>query len=59
MYSAMVWVLAVAMLCVASALMLWRHAETRRVRTDAKRFIDSRLEPGARAPAQPAAASAG
>jgi tight adherence protein B len=29
------------------------------VRTDAKRFIDSRLEPGARAPAQPAAASAG
>ncbi|MBR7975284.1 type II secretion system F family protein [Burkholderia vietnamiensis] len=59
MYSAMVWVLAVAMLCVASALMLWRHAETRRVRTDAKRFIDSRLEPGARAPVQPAAASAG
>ncbi|RQZ09944.1 pilus assembly protein [Burkholderia sp. Bp9031] len=54
MYSAMIGVLAVAMLCVASALMLWRHAETRRVRTDAKRFIDSRLEPGARA-AAPAA----
>lgn len=50
----MIWVLAVAMLCAASALMLWRHAETRRVRTDAKRFIDSRLEPGARA-AVPAA----
>ncbi|KUZ03163.1 pilus assembly protein [Burkholderia territorii] len=57
MYSAMIWVLAVAMLCVASALMLWRHAETRRVRTDAKRFIDSRLEPGVRA-AAPAARSA-
>ncbi|VWL95825.1 type II secretion system F family protein [Burkholderia lata] len=51
MYSAMVWVLAIAMLCVAAAMMLWRHAETRRVRTDAKRFIDSRLEPGARASA--------
>ncbi|AYY97141.1 pilus assembly protein [Burkholderia multivorans] len=48
MYSPMIWVLVVAMLCAASALMLWRHAETRRVRTDAKRFIDSRLEPGAR-----------
>jgi len=61
MYSAMIWVLAVAMLCVASALMLWRHAETRRVRTDAKRFIDSRLEPGARAaaPAARPAASGG
>ncbi|TGN95061.1 MULTISPECIES: type II secretion system F family protein [unclassified Burkholderia] len=60
MYSAMIWVLAVAMLCAASALMLWRHAETRRVRTDAKRFIDSRLEPGARAaaPAAKPAASA-
>ncbi|MBU9467727.1 type II secretion system F family protein [Burkholderia multivorans] len=54
MYSAMLWVLAFAMLCVASGLMLWRHAETRRVRTDAKRFMDSRLEPGARA-AAPAA----
>lgn len=55
----MIWVLAVAMLCAASALMLWRHAETRRVRTDAKRFIDSRLEPGARAgvPAAKPAAS--
>ncbi|QQK04039.1 pilus assembly protein [Burkholderia sp. Bp9017] len=52
MYSPMIWALAVAMLCVASALMLWRHAETRRVRTDAKRFIDSRLEPGVRAAAQ-------
>jgi len=58
MYSAMIGLLAVAMLCVASALMLWRHAETRRVRTDAKRFIDSRLEPGARATA-PAARPAG
>ncbi|WP_322026210.1 type II secretion system F family protein [Burkholderia sp. BCC1977] len=57
MYSAMIGMLAVAMLCVASALMLWRHAETRRVRTDAKRFIDSRLEPGVRA-AAPAARSA-
>ncbi|AIO33766.1 type II secretion system F family protein [Burkholderia pseudomultivorans] len=54
MYSPMIWVLVVAMLCAASALMLWRHAETRRVRTDAKRFIDSRLEPGART-ATPAA----
>ncbi|WP_423370810.1 type II secretion system F family protein [Burkholderia sp. LMG 32019] len=63
MYSAMVWVLAFAMLCVAAAMMLWRHAETRRVRTDAKRFIDSRLEPGARAgvaaqAARPSAAGA-
>ncbi|WP_175731167.1 type II secretion system F family protein [Burkholderia ambifaria] len=58
MYSAMIGMLAVAMLCVASALMLWRHAETRRVRTDAKRFIDSRLDPGARATA-PAARPAG
>lgn len=56
MYSAMVWVLAIAMLCVAAAMMLWRHAETRRVRTDAKRFIDSRLEPGARAGAAAQAA---
>ncbi|CAB5284108.1 type II secretion system protein [Burkholderia multivorans] len=54
MYSAMLWVLAFAMLCVASGLMLWRYAETHRVRTDAKRFMDSRLEPGARA-AAPAA----
>lgn len=61
MYSAMIGVLAVAMLCVASALMLWRHAETRRVRTDAKRFIDSRLEPSTRAAApstRPAASAA-
>ncbi|KVK85980.1 type II secretion system F family protein [Burkholderia cepacia] len=63
MYSATVWVLAIAMLCVAAAMMLWRHAETRRVRTDAKRFIDSRLEPGARAgvgaqAARPSAAGA-
>ncbi|MCA8249435.1 type II secretion system F family protein [Burkholderia multivorans] len=61
MYSAMLWVLAFAMLCVASGLMLWRHAETRRVRTDAKRFMDSRLEPGARAAApaaRPAASGA-
>lgn len=62
MYSAMVWVLAIAMLCVAAAMMLWRQAETRRVRTDAKRFIDSRLEPGARAsaaapPGRPSAAA--
>ncbi|MBR8128633.1 type II secretion system F family protein [Burkholderia ambifaria] len=49
MYSTVVLVLAFAMLCVAAAMLLWRHAETRRVRTDAKRFIDSRLEPGARA----------
>ncbi|AYQ38252.1 MULTISPECIES: type II secretion system F family protein [Burkholderia cepacia complex] len=54
MYSAMVWVLAFAMMCVAAAMMLWRHAETRRVRTDAKRFIDSRLEPGVRAAASAA-----
>jgi tight adherence protein B len=45
----MVWALAFAMLCVAAALLLWRHAETRRVRTDAKRFIDSRLEAATRA----------
>ncbi|MDR0242000.1 MAG: type II secretion system F family protein [Burkholderia sp.] len=56
MYSAMVWVLAIAMLCVAAAMMLWRHAETRRVRTDAKRFIDSRLDPGMRAKAEAPAA---
>jgi tight adherence protein B len=51
MYSVMVWVLAFAMLCVAAALMLWRHAEVRRVRSGAQRFIDSRIEPGARAAA--------
>ncbi|MDN7678985.1 type II secretion system F family protein [Burkholderia cenocepacia] len=61
MYSAMVWVLAMAMLCVAAALMLWRHAETRRVRTDAKRFIDSRFESAMRAaaPAQAPRPTAG
>ncbi|HIH2745779.1 TPA: type II secretion system F family protein [Burkholderia lata] len=59
MYSPMIWVLAIAMLCVASALMLWRHAEARRVRTDAKRFIDSRLEPGVRAAAQASRPAAG
>lgn len=51
MYSGIIWLVAIAMLCIASALMLWRHAETRRVRTDARRFIDSRLEPGAHAAA--------
>jgi tight adherence protein B len=63
MYSAALWLLAVALLCIAAALTLWRHADARRVRTDAKRFIDSRLEPGARAaaaasPARAAAAGA-
>ncbi|MBY4869776.1 MULTISPECIES: type II secretion system F family protein [Burkholderia] len=48
MYSVMAAMLAFAMLCVAAALMLWRHADVRRVRGDTQRFIDSRIEPGAR-----------
>ncbi|RQR39906.1 type II secretion system F family protein [Burkholderia sp. Bp9142] len=42
-------VLAMALLLVAAALMLWRHGEMKRDRADVQRFIDSRIEPGARA----------
>ncbi|HDR9657574.1 TPA: pilus assembly protein, partial [Burkholderia stabilis] len=42
-------VLAVAMLCIAGALMLWRHGEVKRGQADVQRFIDSRIEPAARA----------
>ncbi|MFP3501969.1 type II secretion system F family protein [Burkholderia sp. SIMBA_062] len=60
-------VLAMALLLVAAALMLWRHGEMKRDRADVQRFIDSRIEPGARAggvpqqqarPVAPAAARA-
>ncbi|WP_175998403.1 type II secretion system F family protein [Burkholderia stabilis] len=49
MYSLMAGVLAVAMLCIAGALMLWRHGEVKRGQADVQRFIDSRIEPAARA----------
>ncbi|WP_179403646.1 type II secretion system F family protein [Burkholderia guangdongensis] len=57
MYSVAAWALALALICVAAALMLWRHAEVKRVRTGAQRFIDSRIEPAARAAARPMPAS--
>ncbi|MBN3793177.1 pilus assembly protein, partial [Burkholderia sp. Ac-20353] len=41
--------LALALVCVAAALMLWRHGELKRARAHAQRFIDSRIEPAARA----------
>ncbi|MGU7779839.1 type II secretion system F family protein [Burkholderia sp. PU8-34] len=49
MYSVMAGALALALVCVAAALMLWRHGELKRRRADAQRFIDSRIEPAARA----------
>ncbi|WP_412021958.1 type II secretion system F family protein [Burkholderia cepacia] len=49
MYSLMAGVLAMALLCIAGALMLWRHGEVKRGRADVQRFIDSRIEPAARA----------
>ncbi|WP_431822159.1 type II secretion system F family protein [Burkholderia sp. F1] len=49
MSSLMVAALALALVCVAAALLLWRHGELRRARADAQRFIDSRIEPAARA----------
>ncbi|MGS0894096.1 type II secretion system F family protein [Burkholderia stagnalis] len=48
MYSVMAGLLAVALFCVAAALMLWRHGELKRDRSDAQRFVDSRIEPAAR-----------
>ncbi|KVN04433.1 type II secretion system F family protein [Burkholderia diffusa] len=42
-------VLAMALLLAAAALLLWRHGEMKRDRADVQRFIDSRIEPGARA----------
>lgn len=47
MYSLVAFALALA--CVAAALLLWRHGERKRGRADAQRFIDSRIEPAARA----------
>lgn len=57
MYSVMAGLLAGALLCVAVALMLWRHGELKRGRTDAQRFVDSRIEPAARAGVAPARAT--
>ncbi|MGU7769338.1 type II secretion system F family protein [Burkholderia sp. MR1-5-21] len=55
MYSVMAGALALAFICVAAALLLWRQGERKRERADAQRFIDSRIEPAARAGAgQPA-----
>lgn len=53
MSSAALWALALALLCVAGAFALWRRGEANRERAHAARYIDSRLEPGARASAQP------
>ncbi|MGV5635258.1 type II secretion system F family protein, partial [Burkholderia pseudomallei] len=52
MSSAALWALALALLCVAGAFALWRRGEANRERAHAARYIDSRLEPGARASAQ-------
>ncbi|MCS0465145.1 pilus assembly protein, partial [Burkholderia mallei] len=49
MSSAALWALALALLCVAGAFALWRRGEANRERAHAARYIDSRLEPGARA----------
>lgn len=48
MSSAALWALALALLCVAGAFALWRRGEANRERAHAARYIDSRLEPGAR-----------
>ncbi|RQQ53468.1 type II secretion system F family protein [Burkholderia stagnalis] len=40
---------ALALVCIAAALLLWRHGELKRDCADAQRFIDSRIEPAARA----------
>ncbi|ABC37602.1 type II secretion system F family protein [Burkholderia thailandensis] len=53
MSSAALWALALALLCVAGALALWRRGEANKERAHAARYIDSRLEPGARPGAQP------
>ncbi|CAN0620332.1 tight adherence protein B [Burkholderia multivorans] len=49
MFSVAIWALALALVCVAGALMLWRHGEVTRERVHAQRFIDSRIEPASRA----------
>ncbi|AJX33140.1 type II secretion system F family protein [Burkholderia oklahomensis] len=59
MSSAALWALALALLCAAAALALWRRGEATRERVHAARYIDSRLEPGARPGAQPKAPLAG
>ncbi|WP_323118050.1 type II secretion system F family protein [Burkholderia alba] len=48
MSSAVLWVLAFALVLAASALALWRRGEASQERAHTVRFIDSRLEPGAR-----------
>ncbi|OJA51909.1 type II secretion system F family protein [Burkholderia ubonensis] len=58
MSSLMVAALALALVCIAAALLLWRHGELRRARADAQRFIDSRIEPAARAAGMTQGASA-
>ncbi|AOK16483.1 pilus assembly protein [Burkholderia cepacia] len=58
MSSLMVAALALALVCIAAALLLWRHGELRRARADAQRFIDSRIEPAARAGGMTQGASA-
>ncbi|AOJ10407.1 type II secretion system F family protein [Burkholderia mayonis] len=59
MSSAALFALALALLCAAAALALWRRGEATRERVHAARYIDSRLEPGARPGAQPKAPLAG
>ncbi|AOJ02060.1 pilus assembly protein [Burkholderia mayonis] len=59
MSSAALFALALALLCAAAALALWRRGEATKERAHAARYIDSRLEPGARPGAQPKAPLAG
>ncbi|AOK47213.1 pilus assembly protein [Burkholderia sp. MSMB617WGS] len=59
MSSAALWALALALLCAAGALALWRRGEATKERAHAARYIDSRLEPGARPGAPPKAPLAG
>ncbi|MFA8393369.1 type II secretion system F family protein [Burkholderia ubonensis] len=58
MSSLVVAALALALVCIAAALLLWRHGELRRARAEAQRFIDSRIEPAARAGGMTQGASA-
>ncbi|KVE30932.1 type II secretion system F family protein [Burkholderia sp. TSV86] len=53
MSSAALWALAVALLCAAAALALWRRDQTHRERAHAARFVDSRLQPASRPGAPP------
>ncbi|SMF98578.1 type II secretion system F family protein [Burkholderia singularis] len=55
MSSAALWALAVALLCAAAALALWRRGQTHRERAHAARFVDSRLQPASRSGATPPA----